>query len=675
MTNDELSISDVLADEQKNFCNIYLDSAEDNEAQNLSLTDSLYYTETDFVDFISSRKFSNKQNLTIISLNIANLLAKLRSFKLFINNITTSHNRPDIIIVVETHISKSTNTGYTDKEIRSILPGYEFFHKGRTVKKGGGVGIFVSKQLAGDTKILDQIRFTEEQFENIIVQIPNVISTGNSNLKKDIIIAAIYRQPNNNNHDTFITELEQLLRSVDKKRNELVLAGDINLDLLKYETHLPTANYIDVAIHHKLLPRIVRPTRIKKQSATLIDHILTKDSGISIVSGIIDTEIAGTSGFTDHFPTFTILRTNTDKKVKREHIVKSFFTQENSQLRKDRLRRENWTEVLDQDDPNVIYDMIQERYGHHYNETKTTKTFKRGSNHNKREPWMTMEILADIRKRDRLAKQKARRGDYKQLRNKIVSDTRKAERDYMNQQIQDSYGDVKRHWDIIRKATNKANNKEETIDDFYYQGLLITDPQKNAENCNAYFASIGRETNNSVGSPTWNSLHYLQKHANRNQDSLLFCDVTQQDIVEACRKFSPKTSTDAAGFQQNIILSDIGILAPVLAHLVNCSQKSGIFPERGKIARVIPVYKGKGSKQLFENYRPISLLPIFSKIIERLIYNKVFEFLVRYEILFESQFGFRRGHNTTHATLDFIKTIEESIEAGNYAIGIFCDLS
>ena len=338
MTNDELSISDVLADEQKNFCNIYLDSAEDNEAQNLSLTDSLYYTETDFVDFISSRKFSNKQNLTIISLNIANLLAKLRSFKLFINNITTSHNRPDIIIVVETHISKSTNTGYTDKEIRSILPGYEFFHKGRTVKKGGGVGIFVSKQLAGDTKILDQIRFTEEQFENIIVQIPNVISTGNSNLKKDIIIAAIYRQPNNNNHDTFITELEQLLRSVDKKRNELVLAGDINLDLLKYETHLPTANYIDVAIHHKLLPRIVRPTRIKKQSATLIDHILTKDSGISIVSGIIDTEIAGTSGFTDHFPTFTILRTNTDKKVKREHIVKSFFTQENSQLRKDRLR-------------------------------------------------------------------------------------------------------------------------------------------------------------------------------------------------------------------------------------------------------------------------------------------------------------------------------------------------
>ena len=230
MSHDEITTLDVLADAQKNFCNIYQNSAEDDEAQNLTLQDSLYYTETEFVDFITSRKYSNGQNLTILSLNIANLLAKLRSFKLFVNGITTPYNSPDIIVVVETHISKSINAGYTENELKTILPGYEFHHKGRTVKKGGGVGIFINKQLSIDVKVLDQIKFTEEQFENIVVQIPNVIPTGNSNRKKDLIIAAIYRQPNNNNHDTFITELEQLLRSVDKKRNEFVLAGDINLD-------------------------------------------------------------------------------------------------------------------------------------------------------------------------------------------------------------------------------------------------------------------------------------------------------------------------------------------------------------------------------------------------------------------------------------------------------------
>ena len=155
----------------------------------------------------------------------------------------------------------------------------------------------------------------------------------------------------------------------------------------------------------------------------------------------------------------------------------------------------------------------------------------------------------------------------------------------------------------------------------------------------------------------------------------MLSNVSHDDVIQVYKKFTPKTSTDSAGFQQNIILSDIDIMAPVLAHLVNCSMSTGIFPENGKVARVIPVYKLKGDKQLYENYRPISLLPVFSKIIERLIYNKVFEFLVRYEILFESQYGFRSGHNTTHATLDFIKNIETSIESGNYAIGVFCDLS
>ena len=78
---------------------------------------------------------------------------------------------------------------------------------------------------------------------------------------------------------------------------------------------------------------------------------------------------------------------------------------------------------------------------------------------------------------------------------------------------------------------------------------------------------------------------------------------------------------------------------------------------------------------MFVNYRPISLLPVFSKIIERLIYNKLFDFLVRYQILFESQYGFRSKRNTTHATLDFIQSIEDAIEDNEFAIGVFCDLS
>ena len=72
-----------------------------------------------------------------------------------------------------------------------------------------------------------------------------------------------------------------------------------------------------------------------------------------------------------------------------------------------------------------------------------------------------------------------------------------------------------------------------------------------------------------------------------------------------------------------------------------------------KVAKVIPIYKGKGEKYSFTNYRPISLLPVFSKIVEKMIYSKLFDFLVRYQILFKSQYGFRKGRNTSHATIDF----------------------
>ena len=81
----------------------------------------------------------------------------------------------------------------------------------------------------------------------------------------------------------------------------------MNLDLLKYEQHEPTSKYLDIMTNHQILPRIVCPTRIKNTSATLIDHIFTRNNPLTFVSGIIDAELAGSSGFTDHLPVFTIL--------------------------------------------------------------------------------------------------------------------------------------------------------------------------------------------------------------------------------------------------------------------------------------------------------------------------------------------------------------------------------
>ena len=172
----ELSVSDVLADEQKNFCNVYLDNNDDDDDDTrLPLKDSLYYTETEYVDLVNQESYSDVSHLSIISLNVANLLSKLSSLKIFLNNISTSKKKPDIIVVVETHISALNNTGYTPNELANLIQGYNFFHRGRVNKRGGGVGIFVRKDINSDAKecieIHSKVNYIEEVFEYITVEI------------------------------------------------------------------------------------------------------------------------------------------------------------------------------------------------------------------------------------------------------------------------------------------------------------------------------------------------------------------------------------------------------------------------------------------------------------------------------------------------------------------------
>ena len=125
MNDDELTTSDVLIDETKNFTNIY-QNLEDEE-EHAPLLDSLYFTESEFNNLMTQCHI-NSDNLTILSLNIANLLSKLNSLKTFLNYISIKHVSPDIIIVTETHISDFINI-YTPDELRNRprIPPEKFF--------------------------------------------------------------------------------------------------------------------------------------------------------------------------------------------------------------------------------------------------------------------------------------------------------------------------------------------------------------------------------------------------------------------------------------------------------------------------------------------------------------------------------------------------------------------
>ena len=114
-------------------------------------------------------------------------------------------------------------------------------------------------------------------------------------------------------------------------------------------------------------------------------------------------------------------------------------------------------------------------------------------------------------------------------------------------------------------------------------------------------------------------------------------------------------------------------IAPILSVIFNKCFVEGFYPDKLKIAKVIVLHK-KGRKDIMGNYRPISLLNIFDKIFEKLIYKRIIAFLKKHDILFQFQFGFRENHSTTLALIDIVDKIKQNIDDKKYTVGIFLDL-
>ena len=123
------------------------------------------------------------------------------------------------------------------------------------------------------------------------------------------------------------------------------------------------------------------------------------------------------------------------------------------------------------------------------------------------------------------------------------------------------------------------------------------------------------------------------------------------------------------------LLKDIGVvIAPTLSVIINQSLCTGVFPDKLKIAKVIPLFK-KGDESLIENYRPISLLSSISKVFERIVFNQLYKYLDDNNLLFDSQYGFIKHHSTELAAVELIDRIYETMDQGDIPISIFRDLS
>ena len=123
-----------------------------------------------------------------------------------------------------------------------------------------------------------------------------------------------------------------------------------------------------------------------------------------------------------------------------------------------------------------------------------------------------------------------------------------------------------------------------------------------------------------------------------------------------------------------LVKKSCDIIVPYLTKIYNNCLTTGTFPAELKTGKILPIYK-KGNKELLENYRPVSTLPIFGKILEKLIFSRLYKYITAQNILNPNQFGFRKGHSTSHALHTSVNTITEAHKQNKHVIGVFIDLS
>ena len=140
-------------------------------------------------------------------------------------------------------------------------------------------------------------------------------------------------------------------------------------------------------------------------------------------------------------------------------------------------------------------------------------------------------------------------------------------------------------------------------------------------------------------------------------------------------KIISKLNSSAPGHDE-ITLNDIkpvlDTLIPPLTYVTNLSLSQGVFPDELKMAKIIPLYKANDPMS-FNNYRPISLLPLFSKVLERIMYNRLIRFINKNKLLYKYQFGFRKNHSTYMALIILIDKITAALDNGDFTIAVLID--
>ena len=259
---------------------------------------------------------------------------------------------------------------------------------------------------------------------------------------------------------------------------------------------------------------------------------------------------------------------------------------------------------------------------------------------------------------------------YVTYKNTLTKILRIEKKKYYTNQLNLYKHDIKNTWKIIKNAMNTFENNS-TITKIKWNDIISEEPVGIANTFNSYFSTIGKNLAQQIAPSTKQFQDFLGVP---NPNSIFFTPINKNEILKIVSNLKDKKSAGHDGIDNYLLKKIITFIVDPLTHILNFSITSGLVPINMKIAKVIPIFK-KGDKKEVNNYRPISLLTGISKILERIIYTRLINFLQVNDIFSNFQFGFRQKHSTSHALLTFIEKVTQAIDKHSHMLGIFLDFS
>ena len=410
----------------------------------------------------------------------------------------------------------------------------------------------------------------------------------------------------------------------------------------------------------------------------MIDNIFSNSLNSSYISGNITTSIS------DHLPQFLLIPNINIKDLLPKHH--NLFKRDSTNFKKEDFILDlldiDWNTTLqtNKNDPNFSFNQFYEKINCIIDNHLPLKKVSKKELKQQFKPWITTGIRKSIKVRDKLFNKYINsknhnkeliHNEYKRYRNLIVSLTRLSEKKYYQSYFKDNYNNIRKTWDGIKSIINISNMKSMSPNSLNVNNKINTNPVDIANCFNDYFSNIGSKLAEKIFPSKYDHLHYLKCS---NPVSIFIKPTSTIEIINLISTLNNNKSSGPFSIPTDIFKMTGNIMASPLTEIINLSFSTGIYPNNLKIAKIIPVFKNKGSNLQCNNYRPISLLSNINKIFEKLMYTRLYNFLDIHNCIYNLQFGFREKHSTNHALFSITEKVREALDNNNFACGIFIDL-